>query len=101
MTKQLTQADAEVIARKYLDRDGNPYQMAIVSEKTQSYDFGYVIFYAPKKFLETKNPADLVPGIGPLVVDFRDNQAHPLPSAVNPEVAIKTYKELRNKKSPK
>jgi hypothetical protein len=92
----LTQAEAEILALEFLKRDGNKYQMTLVSEKTQKHDFGFVFFYAPKKYLETREMKDAAPGNGPLVVDFADRKVHPLPSSIPPEKAISEYK--RNKK---
>lgn len=83
--------DAQKIAEKYLRDDLR--EMTIRSEMTREFEFGFVFYYAPKKFLETKDPMYLVPGNGPLVIDRRDRKAHPLTTSTDSDQAIEEYRK--------
>lgn len=87
----LSLQEAQAIAEKYLG--GDRHEMTVQPELTQEFEFGFVFYYVPKKFIETRNPRDLIPGISPLVVDRRDRKAHPLSSELDGERAIEAYKE--------
>lgn len=100
MQKPLTRSGAEEIAKAYLNADGNGHQMTIMPELTQEEDFGFVVFYAPKKFIETRDPRYAVPGNGPLVIDRADHKAHPLPTSLDPKSAIDEYRKRRKEKPP-
>lgn len=96
--KSLTQNDAELIAQNFLELNGNEHKMTILPDKTRKEVFGFVFFYAPKKYIETKDISYLVPGSGPLVIDKRNRKAIPLTTALHSEEAIKIFRNEWNKK---
>jgi hypothetical protein len=70
-------------------KDGNHNNIVVVSGKTKEYNFGLVIQCAPKKYLETKNPMDHVPGVGPVIVNRSDRAIHEIGS--RPPGAAETF----------
>jgi hypothetical protein len=87
----ITLEQAQRVARQRLDEVAPQHQFVIMGEKTKQFSFGWVFYFAPKKFFETRSPSDLVPGYGPLVVD-KDRTAQFLPSSIPPEVAIENHR---------
>jgi hypothetical protein len=89
----LNKQDAQAIAAKAL-HDLNPgADFVILEGKTVERDFGWVFLYSPRRYLETKDPGDLVPGTGPLVVLRRDGSTRFLSTSVPPIVAVKEFEK--------
>jgi Immunity protein 35 len=79
------------LAQSQLDRD-NKHDLVIDRARTETYDFGWVIYYNPRKFVETKNPKYALPGNSPLVVK-RNGEIHSIPSYMEVEDAIEKYRK--------
>lgn len=84
-----TAADAEaLVSSKVLS--GSRHDFVILTSKTEERDFGWVVFYTPRKFVETGNPSHLVPGVGPVVVT-RTGEVVPLATSMPPAAAISVF----------
>lgn len=81
--------EATVIARAELASDGG-HEFQIDEAQTRETDFGWVFFYYPKRYLDTRDPIHLVPGASPLIVR-RDGAIEFVTSSRPPEVAIAEY----------
>ena len=97
--KPISYEDAKALANEWIAHAWNNVDtkygdmgMVLMPEDTKEYEFGWVFFYAPKKYLETRDPDDTVPGTAPLIVNFEGNVV-PISSSVPPDVAISTYRE--------
>ncbi len=66
-------------------------ELAIQEDKTVEREFGWVFFVTTKEYLRTKSHNDLLPGIGPLVVDRDTGLAQFLSTSVMPQRAIDEY----------
>jgi hypothetical protein len=66
-------------------------EFVLQEDRTLEKDFGWVFFYSPKAFLETKDPRTLVPGAGPLVVMKADGSTQYLTTSVHPDRAVKEF----------
>jgi hypothetical protein len=65
--------------------------IVLQKDKTEERAFGWVFYPVPKKYLETKNPSHLIPGLGPVAVTRGDGKAHLLSTSVSPSAAIETF----------
>jgi hypothetical protein len=92
-SENITPSKALEIARKAVDDLKASQPFVIIENKTQTKDFGWVFFYTSKKFLETHDRKDLIPGNGPLVVDRLDGSTHFLSSSLPPNRAIEEYEK--------
>lgn len=54
-------------------------------------DFGWVFFPVTRRYLETHNPGDLRPGLGPIAVERANGMATFLPTSGPPERVIAEY----------
>ena len=70
--------------------DQSTHHFVIQSERTIRRNFGWVVFYTTKEYIETGSPSALVPGTAPVIVTF-DGEVVPLSSSVPPAVAIATF----------
>jgi hypothetical protein len=59
---------ALAVARTELARTGTKHQFVVDESRTIEKPFGWVFFYHPARFLQSRDPAELVPGATPLVV---------------------------------
>jgi hypothetical protein len=84
---KVTKDGARAIVEKKIRSD-----MAIVDNQTEEHDFGWVFFYTTKRYLETKNINDIVPGNGPIIVN-RDGSVVTLPTSQNPKILIADYEK--------
>lgn len=84
-----TAADAEtLVASKILA--GSKHDFVILTTRTEERDFGWVVFYTTRKFVETGNPSHLVPGVGPVAVT-RAGEVVPLATSMPPAAAIAVF----------
>jgi hypothetical protein len=90
---------AAAIAAREIKDVGPTHDFVILDDKTEEHPFGWVFFYVPRRYLETRNPNDLVPGNGPLVVE-RDGRTTFLPTSVPPPVAIAEYERGWRTRAP-
>lgn len=84
----IDRAQATQIAEQALAALAPAHRFVIVPEQTLERDFGWVFFYVPQRFAQSRDPRDLVPGNGPLVVYRANGRTEYLPSAVPPQAAI-------------
>jgi hypothetical protein len=87
----LTKERAQAIAVKAVADLNSRNELVIQEEKTIEREFGWVFFVTTRKYLETKDPGSLMPGIGPLVVNRVDGSAQFLSSSVHPSQAVDEY----------
>lgn len=87
----LTRQEAQAIAAKILYDSRPSAEYVILTGETLERDFGWVFFYAPRQYLDTKNPNDLIPGAGPLVVLRKDGSTRYLPTSVPPVPAVDEF----------
>jgi hypothetical protein len=87
----LTKQEAQAIAIKLLHDSQPDAEYEIFSDQTMERDFGWVFFYAPRRYFETKNPKYLIPGDGPLVVLRKDGATRFLPTSVPPIPAVAEF----------
>jgi exonuclease VII small subunit len=91
--KTLNQESVRKIAERAVANLENGSDIAILDDQIKEYDFGWVFALQSRKFLKTSNPADLIPGLGPLVIDRRDQKAHFLRPSSTPEKEIEKFQE--------
>ena len=84
----VTERHAEAIVRTELAR--SPHDFVLLSDRTRTEPYGWVFFYAPSAYLKSGDPGDLVPGVGPIVVERNGKLIH-LGSSVPPDVAIREF----------
>lgn len=68
------------------------HDFVLLPEKTQERGFGWVFFYTTRGYLETHNPATLVPGIGPVAVT-RNGDVVELSTSVPPPASIAAFEK--------
>jgi len=86
----ITLKQAQEIAQRELDRETPRYRFTLVPGKVQEFAFGWVFGFAPKKYLESHNRNDMVPGPGSLVVE-RDGSSQFLPSSASPDLVLAEF----------
>jgi hypothetical protein len=91
-TKTITRAQALEIARREVAKSAGA-DFEVEEAKTQAREFGWVFFYAPRAYLKSHDPRDLVPGDGPLAVERAGGAATFLSAGVPPEVAIEQFEK--------
>jgi hypothetical protein len=89
----LNKQDAQAIAEKVLHGFKPSADFVIVEGDTLERDFGWVFFYSTRRYLETKDPNELVPGAGPLVVLRKDGSTRFLSTSVPPKVAVEVFEK--------
>lgn len=87
-----TAVQAEALVIEQVLNRAPQHQFVIERDATQERPFGWVIFYAPSAYLQSRNPRDLVPGVAPVVVT-RKGRVVPLSSARPPNVAIEQFEK--------
>jgi hypothetical protein len=87
----ITKDQATESARRALVDLGSKHELVLQEDRTVEKDFGWVFFPIARRYLETKNRGDLVPGIGPIAVDRTSGAATFLPTSVSPSFAIEEY----------
>jgi hypothetical protein len=91
--KTLDKDQAEKIAKKVIDENSGGHDFLIMKDKTVERAFGWVFFYATRKYLETRDPQYLVPGAAPLVVLREDGSTEFLPTSIPPMRAIDLFQK--------
>jgi len=94
----VTKERALEIAQKTISTLKPGTELVILEEKTVEKDFGWVFFYTTKKYLQSHNPSDLLPGNAPLVVERADGSTHFLSTSLPPNRAIEEYESSWRKK---
>jgi Immunity protein 35 len=85
--ENITLAQAQEIAQRELDHIAPQYHFMLLAGQVEEYAFGWVFGFAPKKYIESRNPNDIIPGPSALAVE-RDGTIQPLPSRPPREAAI-------------
>lgn len=93
-------AQAKEIAVKTVADIENGPDYVIVDDQTVEKPFGWVFFYAPKKYVETKDIKYLRPGDGPLVVPREDGKPFFVTTSVPPSMAIAELERRWREKLP-
>lgn len=73
------------IARAALKESDPEGRMALQEEKTREMAFGWVFSYTTKKYLQTGDFNDTIPGTGPLIVFRHDGSVEFLTTSLPPE----------------
>ncbi len=94
----ITKDRALEIARRTIATLKPGTELVILEDKTVEKDFGWVFFYTTKKYLQSHNPSDLLPGNSPLVVERADGSTHFLSTSLPPNRAIEEYESSWRKK---
>jgi hypothetical protein len=76
----ITLDQAQEITQRELDRTTPQHRLSLVPGDVQEFSFGWVFGFAPKKFIESDDINDLVPGSSSMVVE-RDGTPQFLPSS--------------------
>jgi hypothetical protein len=87
---EITVEQAYAIAQQEIAKSA--HRFVILTDRTEEHPFGWVFSYAPAAYLQSRNPTDLVPGVGPLVVE-RNGKITYLSTAVTPRLAINAFLE--------
>lgn len=85
--------EARVIARQALEQSDPEDRMVLQEEKTQERSFGWVFAYTTRRYLETGDFNDTVPGVGPLIVFRHDGSFEFLTTSLPPERLLKDVEE--------
>jgi hypothetical protein len=91
MDTPLTRDQATARARRALADLHASHELVLQDDLTVERPFGWVFFPIAKRYLETKNKGDLVPGIGPIAVDRATGEATFIATSVSPNHAIDEY----------
>lgn len=94
---QTKEVPDDIVARalEHISKKENSEQFELLLNNTKKYEFGWVFFYASKRFIETGNTDYSIPGTSPFVV-ATDGSVTDLSSSVSPEEAIEEYRLLKN-----
>ena len=87
----ITKQKALEIAKKAVAKFKPGTEFVIHEDRTLEREFGWVFFYSPKAYLQTRNPRNLVPGAGPLVVERLGGGTQYLSTSVPPEQAVTEF----------
>jgi len=95
-----TQDQALKIALQYIAKISSPHKLVIQEGKTLKRSFGWVFFPTTRKYVETGDPAFLVPGAGPIIIERESGRVVPLTTSVSPAKAIDEFEKMwkKNKK---
>ncbi len=85
-----TQSITAEYARELAEQSLASRAQSFVIADTKEYPFGWVFIYTSKRYAQTKNPSDMVPGTAPLIIT-RDGKTVQTSSSVPPDVAIETF----------
>ena len=91
-SSSITKEQARSLAEKECCGFLSSHEFVIVDEWTEERTFGWVFGYATKKYLETKDPNELIPGSAPIIVT-REGEVVPLTSAGNPSQQIASFEK--------
>jgi hypothetical protein len=66
----MTQAEAQAIVQNYLDKEWATIapDVEIMADKTIQKEYGWIFFYQPKKYIETKKLREMLIGNCPILV---------------------------------
>lgn len=67
------------------------HDLVILTDKTVERPFGWVVFYTSRAWLASRNPRDLVPGIGPVAVMREGGEVLPLSTSLPPAASIAAF----------
>lgn len=82
---------AHNIAIQAIAKINSAHDFIILDSMTIERKFGWIFFYVPRKYLETKNPKYLIPGTAPIVVEKKDGTVAYLSTSIPPTKAIEQY----------
>ena len=85
--------EALQIARRALKESDPEDRMVLQEEKTEERSFGWVFAYTTRRYLETGDFNDTVPGVGPLIVFRHDGSVEFLPTSLPPERLLQDVEE--------
>jgi len=88
--RKIERAQAVEIANREIAEMGPEHDFVIRPDATEERDFGWVFFYAPRRYLETGDKKYLTPGNGPLLV-LADGTVEYLTTSMAPAAAIDAY----------
>ena len=91
----ITKEQALAIARKRLAGMGGEHELVVLEDKIVERDFGWVFLCTSQAFLETGDPDNAIPGIGPLVVLKDDGATEFLSTSSSPDVVIDNFERQR------
>ncbi len=86
----ITREQAVAIARRVVAGIEGP-ERVLEDGRTVEKPYGWVFFYASRKYLESRHPGDLIPGDGPLVVERAGGRTQFLPTSVPPAAAMTEF----------
>lgn len=66
-------------------------KIALLKEKTKSFDYGWVFFYQSEEYVSTGNLQALIGGNAPIIVDKYSGEVHVTGTGNNIEYYIKEY----------
>jgi hypothetical protein len=90
-TDKITLEQAEILAKDFMLKQSGA-DILLRPEKTQERKFGYVFFFANKEYIETGNVSKLIPGIGPVAVEY-SGKVVSISSSVDSAKAIDDYEQ--------
>lgn len=96
----LTSTDATRVAVHYANTLAPGHEFVEAKEKAVQHWFGWVVFVAPQKYLQTGDPGELVPGISAFVVEHQPRQIVSLPSSIPFERALAEYERRKKATMP-
>lgn len=71
---------------------GSRHDFVVISDRTETHAFGWVIYFAPRAFVETGDERKLVPGTGPVVVT-REGDVIALTTSMPPSAAVAAFEK--------
>ena len=97
-TAALSLEQATQLARDTIAKQRNGSELALLDTKTVETAWGWVFHYTTKRFLETGDRNELVPGMGPFVVERDSGRTTFLSTSVPPDRALTEYERTRTRR---
>ena len=91
----ITRERALEIARAAIAPLKKGTEFVLLEEETVEHDWGWVFRYGTREFAKTRDARDLVPGVGPFVVEKADGAVTFLSTSVPPARAVAEYERRR------
>jgi len=87
----LKEEAALLIAKEVVTRLQSQHELVIVEGDTREFEFGWVFRVTSRRYLESKDQKDLVPGLGPLIIERDTGKATFVPTSIQESAAIESY----------
>ena len=89
----LTLATATDHARQAVADLHSKHDFILQEDQTQTREFGWVFYYNTRAYLKSHNPNDMVPGVGPLIVEKATGKVTFVSTSAPPKIAVEAWEQ--------